>query len=155
MTSSIPMIFVVLIVIRLQALSRRHRQQRPAFGFPVALDGMIGTLEPAGSFFPIHNLPPARQIFATPVFMLQIVGVFPDIIQQQREMVLHQRIVVAGGGTDLESAAVALRSRQPDPTGPEEPGPPVVESCLELGHPPEITLDRVGKRTRGRAAATR
>lgn len=67
--------------LRPQASSFRSLEEMPAVGLPALLAGMIGTLIAARGLLPIHHRPPALQIIGTPVFMFQVVGMLPDIVE--------------------------------------------------------------------------
>jgi len=86
--------------------SVRRCKNQAAVLFPAPLGRELGTVESAVSLLPIHNGPPALQIIVTPVFVLEVVGMLPDVVDQNGEVLLHQRIVVTGGGVNLELAPV-------------------------------------------------
>jgi hypothetical protein len=89
--------------------SRRHRSKRSAHALPVLLGGMIGMLKPAGSLCPIHHWPPPLQIIATSVFMFQVVGMFPNVVDQNGKVPLHQGIVVTTRDAGRDAASWSAR----------------------------------------------
>ena len=84
-------------------------------------------LEALVHFFPIYGIPPGGQIIRTLVLVLQIAGMFPDIIAQDREMALHQWAVLIGSRHNLQLAAF---TDQPAPARAELLGCRFVELLL-------------------------
>jgi len=66
----------------------------------------------------------------------------PDVVDQEREVSLQQRIYMAGGGGDFQRAARLLRLCQPDPAGAEMLAAGFRETRLECFVAAEIALDR-------------
>src|SRR5476651_649541 len=97
----------------------RFFEHQAAFALPAAFGGKIGNLEAARRLLPVDHRPPAFQVFGAAVFMLQVVGMLPDVVHKHREVALGEGIFVAGSGEHLELAAILLRPRQPDPAGAE------------------------------------
>src|SRR6185503_1138867 len=151
-----PRIYFAMIDAPLHS-DRSHRRygNHSALVLPLLLCGFVGASEPPRRLFPVRNRPPGLQVIGAPVFMFEVIGMLPDVVDQDGEVPLHQGIVVTGGRVDLEPASILLRPRQPYPSGPEHLGPRFRKPDLELLETAEIPLDCVGERTRGRAASCR
>ena len=52
---------------------------------------------------PIYDWPPRAQIIPAPILIFQVVGVFSNVVDQERIETLHHRIVVSAGGHDFQS----------------------------------------------------
>src|SRR2546423_7607052 len=93
---------------------------------------------------PVHHRPPAREIVLAPVLVLQIIGVLPDVVDEDREVALQRRAFVLGGAVDTKRA-VLLRAREPNPAAAEYARARFYEARLELGHIAEAARERIGK----------
>src|SRR5207302_1715275 len=65
-------------------------------------------------FLPVDYVPPRGQVFGAAVVVLQVVGVLPDVVAENREQALRDRVVLIRGCDDLHFAA--LLAGQPDPS---------------------------------------
>ena len=75
-----------------------------------------GIFKAADNFLPIHDRPPCMQVIGAPVFILQVVGMLPDIVDQQWEVAFHHGMVVPGGGHNLQLATIFLLAHEPHPS---------------------------------------
>src|SRR4029079_5485863 len=91
------------------------QENQAAVVFPELVRWQFGTLETARCFLPVRDLPPALQVFAAAVLMLEVIGVFPYIVQPSWKAGLFQRIGLARGRQHLELAGAVLGLREPDP----------------------------------------
>src|SRR5579872_3254333 len=64
---------------------------------------------------PVDHVPPGGKIFRAAVLVLQIVGMLPHVVAQDREESLGKRAVLVSGGDDLQLAV----PDQPAPAGAE------------------------------------
>src|SRR3954453_19836479 len=67
---------------------------------------------------PVDHVPPGGEVVRSAVLVLQVVGVFPYVVAEDREVAVRQGVVLVGGADDRE-LAVAAR---------DEPGPATAES---------------------------
>src|SRR5690242_534978 len=88
------------------------RPLRPARSPCVLLAGV----EAVFHFFPVHYIPPRRQVVRAAVLIFQIVGVLPNVAAHYRVFAFHQRIVLVRRGGDLH---LSSGLDQPGPTGAE------------------------------------
>src|SRR5438132_13837544 len=68
-------------------------------------------------FFPVHYVPPSCEIFWPPIVVLQIIGVLPNVVAEDREEALGDWVVLIRRADDLNIAA--RFARQPNPTTAE------------------------------------
>src|SRR6188474_2346040 len=54
--------------------------------------------EPRGNGLPVDDVPPRGEIVRTPVLVLEVVGVLPDVDPEERRLALHHRRVLVRGG---------------------------------------------------------
>src|ERR1700747_3361681 len=79
---------------------------------------------------PVDDIPPGGQIFGTAVVVLEVIGVLPDVVAENREQALGDGVVLVGSGDDL-NVAVGF-ARQPDPAAAELLSAGVVEFGLKI-----------------------
>src|SRR5207302_8319564 len=107
------------------------------------LEGFVTLVDLA----PVDNVPPRSQIFGAAVVVLQIVGVLPHVVAEDRIEPLRKRAVLVGRGDDLH---IAVRlAGQPYPATAELLGTGIVELALEVFERTESLLDHVGNGTAG------
>jgi hypothetical protein len=102
-------------------------------------------------FVPIDYVPPRGEIFGAAVVVLQVVGVLPDVVAEDGVEALGERVVLVGGGNDL-NAAVGFAS-EPNPSGAELFCTGVIEFRLEVVEVSERFLDCFGHGASGIASA--
>src|SRR5918994_3925774 len=56
----------------------------------------VGPFEPACYLRPVYDVPPNFQVFRTPVLILEVVGVLPDVDAEERLVALHERAGLVG-----------------------------------------------------------
>ena len=117
-------------------------------GFAVGLE----VLEALIDFVPVNDVPPGLQVFGTAVVVLQVVGVFPDVVAHDGVETLGDGIVLVGSAEDLHLAAGGLAC-EPDPSAAELLGAGFVELSLEIFEAAEGVLDDVGDGAGGLASA--
>src|ERR1035438_7753349 len=117
--------------------------------FPDPCSSAFGYGEAAVDFVPVDNVPPGGEIVGAAVLVLQIVGVLPDVVEQDGIVALGEGRVLVGRGDDLELAA---GEAQPAPAGAELLGGGLVEGLLEGLEVAEISGDLGGNGAGGRAA---
>src|SRR5207245_11766767 len=79
---------------------------------------------------PVDHVPPLSQIFGPAIVVLQIVGVLPDVVAEDRIKPLRKRVVLVGSSDDLD-IAVGLAS-QPHPAAAELFSSSIVELGLKV-----------------------
>src|SRR5258708_10050406 len=57
-----------------------------------------------GDLAPVHGVPPRLEIIGAAVLVVEIIGVLPDIVSEQRALAVHDRTVLGRAGLDLELA---------------------------------------------------
>src|SRR6266496_636482 len=155
-----------------KAFNRRGRKERPLgsqrkgrAGTPIPeeskrkLSCRQGWFQLAGfksfvaviDFFPVHYVPPGGEIFGTSVVVFQVVGVLPDIVAENREEALRERIVLVRRRNDLHLTA-GLPGK-PDPSAAELFCAGFVEFGLEVIEVTEGFCDRVADWAGGIASA--
>src|SRR5512134_462231 len=120
-------------------------ERAPVLVLPLLRGCIAGHLMAARRLVPVGDRPPGVEVVEPPVLVLQVIGVFPDVIDQHRELALRERILVAAGGGHLQLAAVPLRAYEPHPAGAKYPVAGFCEAGLELREAAEVALDRVGQ----------
>jgi hypothetical protein len=68
--------------------------------------------------------------------------VLPDVIAHDGEIAVGERVVLVGGGDNLELAA--LGAHQPHPAATEQLGAGIVELLLEIGEAAKSLFDSFG-----------
>src|ERR1700683_1701299 len=68
-------------------------QGRFLYGF-AGFEGLVAVIH----FFPVDHVPPGGQILRSAVVVLEIVGVLPDIVAENRDMTLGDRVVLIWRG---------------------------------------------------------
>src|SRR5271165_2335423 len=91
-------------------------------------------------FIPVDDVPPRGEVFGAAVVVLEIVGVLPDIVAEDRVVARGERAVLVRGGDDLELAV----ENQPAPSGAELLGGGFVEQLLEVFKGAEVLDDLLG-----------
>src|SRR5438876_8794895 len=89
-----------------------------------------GTCVATGNLIPVDHVPPGIEVLGTAVLVLEIVGVFPDIIAHDREQSIRQRAVLVSRGHNREFAA--LVKDQPCPARTKAFNARIIEGGLEL-----------------------
>src|SRR5437762_7922654 len=79
-------------------------------------------------YIPVNDIPPSSEIIRTTVLIFEIVGMFPHIIAQNREVAIRKRIILIGSASDGEIAG--LVENQPGPARPKAFHARIVESSL-------------------------
>src|ERR1700724_3507269 len=102
-------------------------------------------------FFPVDYVPPRREVFGAAVVVFQVVGMLPDVVAENGEQALGDRVVLIRGGNDLRFAA--LFSGKPNPAAAELFDTGIVEFGLKIFEVAESLLDQVCDRAVGLAAA--
>src|SRR4051812_36258869 len=105
-----------------------------------------------GDLAPAHRVPPRVDVVGTPVLILQVVGVLPDVDAQERRLALGDRVVLVGGADARQPGAVV---HEPRPAGAELVDAGLLELGLEVPEGAECRGDRVRQRAVGLAAAVR
>src|SRR5258707_6316134 len=108
-------------------------------------------LESLIDFVPIHNVPPSRQIIRTPVLIIQIVGVLPDIISHNGMMSIHDGIVLISGGSDFQFSGLA--AYEPYPSAAKALHACVVELLLKFLKAAQCLFDLVANASGRRTSA--
>src|SRR4051794_2293440 len=70
-----------------------------------------------GNLVPVDDIPPSVEIIRATILILEIVGMLPHIIAQNRNIVLYQGTVLVSGGNDFKFAT--LVEDEPGPTRTE------------------------------------
>ena len=99
-------------------------------------------VEPVLDLVPVHDVPPVANVFRPAILIPQVVGVLPEVEAHDGVFALHQRVVLIGGGIDLQLAG--LIPGQPCPARAKASGRGGGELLLELIEASEGALDGVG-----------
>ena len=67
--------------------------------------------EPLGDLVPVHDVPPGLEVVRALVLVLEVVGVLPDVVAQQRRRAVGERVVLVGGAGDLQRCRRRARAR--------------------------------------------
>src|SRR5260370_37529010 len=54
---------------------------------------------------PMHHVPPSFDVVGPPILVVEIIGVFPNILSQDRGVAVHQRAILVWCGYNLELPA--------------------------------------------------
>src|SRR5215831_12026223 len=100
-------------------------------------------------FGPVDDVPPGGEVVGAAVLVLEVVGVLPDVISEDRVEALAERRVLVGRRDDLQLATL---DHKPAPSGAELLGSGLVEGLLEGFKIAEVLLDLVGEGSARRAA---
>ena len=65
----------------------------------------LENLQSVVDFIPVDYVPPGGEILGAAVVVLQVVGVFPDVVAQDGEQALRDGIVLVGSGEDAHVLA--------------------------------------------------
>ena len=79
---------------------------------------------------PVHNIPPSLEVVGTLVPVLQVVGMFLDIIAEDWNSAIHVRVVLIWCADDLKLSS--LRACEPNPPRTEALEASIFECSLEL-----------------------
>src|SRR4026209_1215665 len=90
--------------------------------------GLRPRLAPRGREFrpdgvPVDDVPPRLEVVGTPVLVVEVVGVLPDVDAEDRRLAVHHRRVLVGRGLHGQAGAVP---DEPRPAGAETPDAGVV-----------------------------
>src|SRR5262245_44745135 len=83
-----------------------------------------------GDDIPVDHVPPGVQVVGASILILEVVGVFPDIVAHDRVCPLHVWTILVGAGSHLQRAS--LTKHEPDPAGAKALDPRILEGSLEL-----------------------
>src|SRR5687767_14229707 len=103
---------------------------------------LLPAAEPAVDFIPVYDIPPRGQVVGTPVLVLQIVGVLPNIVAQHMILPVRDRIVLVGCAGNFEFAVIG--PDQPGPTAAELLGAGLIELGLHLFEASKAFCDGIG-----------
>src|SRR5688572_11131791 len=93
---------------------------------------------PRRDLVPVHDVPPSRHVIRTPILILEVVGVLPDVDAQDRRLTLHERRVLIGSPEDGQLSARILA--EPPPPRSELTDGRRLELGLELVERAELAL---------------
>ena len=77
---------------------------------------LFGFCEALVDFGPVDDVPPGGEVVGAVVLVFEVVGVLPDVVAEDGVDALAERVVLVGGGDDLELAAL---EDEPTPAGAE------------------------------------
>mmetsp|Transcript_8816 Transcript_8816/g.20800 ORF Transcript_8816/g.20800 Transcript_8816/m.20800 type:complete len:234 (+) Transcript_8816:125-826(+) len=105
---------------------------------------------------PVDNVPVGGDVLRAAVLVLKVVGVLPHVKAEDRDearlgRAVHERVVLVGGGDDLDGAIA--RHGEPCPAGAEDAGRRGAELRLEVVVRAEGGVDLRREVARRRAAA--
>src|SRR5258705_8471512 len=135
--------------------SRSHPWEHLAATGRVASDGELPGLGARVTVFdlaPVDDVPPRLEIVGTPVLILQIVGVFPNVIPHEDALPVHQGRVLIGLRDQRELAALVHGDEHPARS--EDAGAARIELVLQLLETAEVTLDCLKQLALRRSAGT-
>src|SRR5271155_3576216 len=110
---------------------------------------LLGLFEAGVDFVPVDGVPPGGEVVGPAVLILQVIGVLPHVVAEDRVFALHQRAVLIGSGGDSELAAIP---KDPAPAGAELLRRGVVELLLEGFEVAEVLANLRGNLAGGLAA---
>src|ERR1700733_14596753 len=82
----------------------------------VGLLGGFGGGEALVDLVPVDGVPPGGEVVGALVLVFEVVGVLPDVVAEDGVVTLRERVVLVGGGDDLQLAAL---EDEPAPAGAE------------------------------------
>ncbi len=100
---------------------------------------LLSSLEdliPLVDFVPVRHVPPGLQVLGPPIVVLEIVGVLPHVVAENRVEALADGIVLVGCGNDLNFALGV--AGQPDPAAAELLYAGLIELRLETLKSPNV-----------------
>src|SRR4029453_3012086 len=62
---------------------------------------------------PVYHVPPGFDVIGTPVLILKIIGVLPNIDAQDRRVAIHQRAILIWSRNDFELSVLILNQPRP------------------------------------------
>src|SRR5262245_23544141 len=89
-------------------VKQKAKEGLPAAGVCIAL----------GNLIPIDDIPPGAEVLRAAVLILEVVGMLPYIVAQNREVAICERAVLVGSGGNFKLAMLVE----------DEPGPPRTEA---------------------------
>src|ERR1700686_702579 len=95
-------------------------------------------------FFPVHHVPPRGEILRPAIVVLQVIGVLPYVVAEDRIKALGERIILVRRADDLYLAA--RLASEPCPAAAELFDARIVELGFEIVEVAEAFLDDVGNR---------
>src|SRR5213078_1407398 len=90
---------------------------------------------------PVHHIPPRFDVIGSPVLVIEIIGVLPNVHTKQRSIAVHERAVLVWGGNHFQLSTLVLD--QPRPAAPEPAGTGRREFFLERVETSESGFDIV------------
>src|SRR5580704_6753544 len=103
-------------------------------GLLVALGGGEALVD----LIPVDGVPPGGEVVRSPVVVLEVVSVLPDVVAEDGVAALRDGVVLVGGGDDGELAGF---EDEPAPAGAELLGGSLVEELFEAFKVAEVGLD--------------
>src|SRR5207253_10159497 len=94
---------------------------------------------------PVDGVPPGGHVVGTPVLVLQVVGVLPDVDPENGYSAFHDGVVLVGEALHRQPAAGQVG---PAPAAPELPDAGLAGRVLVGGEVPECLADGVRDRAR-------
>src|SRR4051812_43515655 len=91
---------------------------------------------------PVNDVPPRLQVVRAAVLVLEVVGVLPHVVAEQRRRADQQWRVLIRGRAQLE---VAIAQDEPRPAGPELSDAVRLEALAERVNRSEAAHERVGE----------
>ena len=113
----------------------------------------LGALpEPLVPFGPVHDVPPRVDVVRTPILILQVVRVLPDVDAENDLLAFHHGAVLVGRALDRQLTA---GGNDPCPSAPEPADGSFLQLFLELVEPAVRRIDGIGDGAGRRAARLR
>src|SRR5438128_292826 len=96
-----------------------HRLAIPATSavLPDSSPLLAGLVKPFVDGIPADDVPPSREIIGTPILILEIIRVLPNVVAEDRRRAGRRRIVLVGRADDFQLARRV--ANQPDPAAAE------------------------------------
>src|SRR5689334_5847558 len=111
---------------------------------------MRALFESLVDLIPIYDVPPRRKVLGTPVLILQIVGMLPNIISHNGMMTIYDGVILVGGLYHFQLSRIS--PYKPHPSTAESIGAGVVKLLLELFEAAKCFFDLIAHAPGRRAA---
>src|SRR5579859_5244974 len=102
------------------------------YPFPIYQRGLMTAVSLCvtfGDHIPVDNIPPSGEIIRATILIFEVVGMFPHIVAENREVAVRERIILVGSASDGQIAG--LVEDQPSPTRAKAFHASIVERSLE------------------------
>jgi len=113
---------------KLRGHEARDQRLVPSLWFLRPCFSAFGQVEAAIDFVPVDDVPPRGEVIGAAVLVLEVVGVLPNVVEQDGINALREGRILVGSADHLELACL---EDQPAPAGAKLLGGGLVEGLLE------------------------